>query len=117
MVGRGCYALAGTAAASERAGWAARRARGNIAMPGAWSWNGDPLVLLGLAALGSGYYAVVGPLRARHGWGDPATPRQVAAFAGGLMLPALTPLSPLDGLGRAPLFHAPLLPIRLANPP
>jgi cytochrome c oxidase assembly factor CtaG len=84
-------------------------------MPGAWSWTGDPLVLLGLAALGGGYYAVVGPLRARHGWGDPATPRQVAAFAGGLVLLALTLLSPLDALGRTTLFSAHMLQIMLLN--
>src|SRR5260370_35169469 len=108
MVGRGCYALAGTAAASERAGWAARRARGNIAMPGAWSWNGDPLVLLGLAALGSGYYAVVGPLRARHGWGDPATPRHVAAVAGRLVPLRPTLPSPVDAPGRTALSSDPM---------
>src|SRR5260221_13153787 len=89
----------------ERARWPGRTTcEGNIAMPGAWSWNGDPLVLLGLAALGSGYYAVVGPLRARHGWGDPATPRQGAAFAGGLVLLRLSLLSPLQALRRRTLF-------------
>lgn len=79
------------------------------------SWNFDPVVLLGLLALAAGYYALVGPLRARHGWGEAATRAQIGSFAVGMVALAATLISPLDALGRTSLFSAHMLQLMLLN--
>jgi putative membrane protein len=76
-----------------------------------WSW--DPAILLGIAALGAGYYAAVGPLRVRYQLGEPATRRQVISFAAGVALLALTLFPPLDALGRTTLFSAHMVQLML----
>jgi putative membrane protein len=79
------------------------------------SWNADPLVVLAILALGAGYYAAVGPLRARHGWGTPATGRQIACYASGIILLAITLITPLDTLGRTTSFAAHMLQLMLLS--
>jgi len=78
-------------------------------------WNVDPAVWLGLLGLCAAYYAVLGPLGARHSRGEPATARQIAYFVGGAALLAVTLVSPLDTLGRSYLFSAHMLQLMLLN--
>jgi putative membrane protein len=79
------------------------------------SWNWDPAIWLAVLALGVAYYYVDGPLRVRHALGEPATPRQIACFAGGLVALALTLVTPLDAVGRTSLFSAHMLQLMLLN--
>ena len=80
-----------------------------------FSWNLDPVLWLGLIAFCAAYYAVVGPLRVRYGWGEPATRRQVTWFAVGAASLVLTLVTPLDTLGRTALFSAHMLQLMLLN--
>lgn len=79
------------------------------------SWNLDPALWLGLIVLGAAYYWAVGPWRVRQSHGAPATTRQIAYFASGLVLLALTLVTPLDSLGRTGLFSAHMLQLMLIN--
>lgn len=81
----------------------------------ALSWNLDPILWLGLIALGAAYFWAVGRWRGQRRWGAHATPRQVAYFASGLILLALTLVTPLDSLGRTALFSAHMLQLMLIN--
>jgi putative membrane protein len=81
----------------------------------ALDWNWDPLILLGIAGLGVGYYAAVGPLRERYRWGGPVTRRQAAYFAGGVVVLVVALVIPLDALGRTALFSAHMLQLMLLS--
>jgi putative membrane protein len=87
------------------------RERGRLVV----SWNFDPVMVLAVLALAAGYIALVGPLRLRNGWGDPATSREIACFSMGFVALALTLMSPLDALGRTSLFSAHMLQLMLLN--
>ncbi|HEX9056660.1 MAG TPA: cytochrome c oxidase assembly protein [Ktedonobacterales bacterium] len=78
-----------------------------------WSW--DPIMWLLILGLGGAYYAVIGPLRVRHAWGEPATPRQITYFVSGVVLLGVALVSPLDALGRNALFSAHMLQLMLLN--
>lgn len=75
-------------------------------------WNFDPILILAFVMMIGGYFALIGPLRARLG--EPELPRgRVLAFVSGWLLLALTLLSPLDTLGRNYLFAAHALQVLL----
>jgi putative membrane protein len=86
-----------------------------VSPSGAFAWNWDPAVLLGLLALCYAYYGVVGPLRERRGWGEPPSRRQITSFVVGMLLLALCLISPLDALGRTTLFSAHMLQLMVIN--
>jgi putative membrane protein len=67
-----------------------------------WSW--EPSVLLGIALLTGLYVYAIGPYRARHALGPPATRRQVIAFLAAQMTLVIGLLSPLDYIGDVYLF-------------
>lgn len=79
------------------------------------SWNLDPVVLLGIVALCAGYYAIVGPLRVRYGWGAPATRRQIVWYAAGIALLAVALITPLDTLGRTTSFAVHMLQLMVLS--
>jgi putative membrane protein len=67
-------------------------------------WTFAPSIILGVAGLCGAYLYATGPLRRRHGWGEPVTRRQAAAFFGGTAVMAFALLSPLDRIGDGYLF-------------
>lgn len=69
-------------------------------------WNFQPTVILGLLALSAAYLYGIGPLRARHGWGERPSRGRVAAFFTGIGVAAFALLSPLDAMGDGYLFSA-----------
>lgn len=70
------------------------------------SWNLNPMLLLGVAALVSGYFYAIGPLRAGYMLGPRVSDRQIAFFLAGTVTLALALISPLDTLGDRYLFGA-----------
>lgn len=71
-----------------------------------WSaWNGDPLLIAGLALLGGGYGLGLTRLWQRAGIGRGVRQWQALAFAGGMLALGVALISPLDALGHA-LFAA-----------
>jgi putative membrane protein len=59
------------------------------------SWHWHPSVVLGLEGLLVLYLAAIGPVRRRFAWGPPAPPRQMTAFAAGVLVLAIALLGPL----------------------
>ncbi len=77
------------------------------AIEGLWlRWTLDPTLVLGLIALGVGYWLLIGPLRRRYHWADEVDPRQPALFIIGMVLVIVALISPLDAISDEYLFSA-----------
>jgi putative membrane protein len=81
-------------------------ARGLVPPGEAWTtWNPDPWILLGLAALAGTYLLGVRRLWARAGKGRGLPPWRVGAYLSGIWILVLALVSPIDPLGET-LFSA-----------
>ncbi len=72
----------------------------------ALTWNWYPSVCIGVALLVGVYLSVVGPLRSRFSFSEPAPHTRVAWFLSGALVILFALVSPLDELGDEYLFSA-----------
>lgn len=71
-----------------------------------FSWNWDPLILLGLGLQAGAYLACVGPLRSRFPGAEPVSPARIQTFLLGSLVLLIALCSPIETLGDGYLLSA-----------